>query len=93
MRSGTDKENAHSESLRKDYKGAFDEWALQVNRLQAIADSPEGSIIDGVVMKAAEDRAAAAEIAYRDSRDRLTDDMGGPTGDSLSAGLPGRKIE
>jgi hypothetical protein len=62
--------NTHSERLRQDYKGAFDEWALQVNRLQAIA----GSASDGV--KEAEERTAAAEIAYRDSRDRLTADMG-----------------
>jgi len=71
--SGTTEENTHSERLRKDYKGAFDEWALQIGRLQAIA-SDGGS--DGSVVKEAKARAAAAEIAYRDSRDRLTDDMG-----------------
>jgi hypothetical protein len=68
--SGISELNTHSEQLRKDYKGAFDEWALQVSRLQAIA----GSTSDD--MKEAEDRAAAAESAYRDSRDRLTNDMG-----------------
>ena len=62
--------SATSERLRKDYKGAFDEWALQVSRLQAIS----GSAPDGV--KEAEARTAAAEVAYRDSRDRLTEDMG-----------------
>jgi hypothetical protein len=62
-------EDTHSERLRKDYKGAFDEWALQISRLQAITS-------DGPDVKEAEERAAAAEIAYRDSRDRLTDDMG-----------------
>jgi hypothetical protein len=54
-----------------DYQGAFDEWALQVNSLQAITGSPSG----GFIMKDAEARVAAAEIAYRNTRDRLTDDM------------------
>jgi hypothetical protein len=66
--SGTTEESTHSEKLRKDYQGAFDEWALQVSRLQA---APRGADV-----KEAEERAAAAEVAYRDSRDRLTDDMG-----------------
>ena len=66
----TSEEDMHSERLRKDYKGAFDEWALQMSRLQAI----DGSSSDG--MKEAQERATAAEIAYRDSRDRLTDNMG-----------------
>jgi hypothetical protein len=66
--SGTTEEETHSEKLRKDYKGAFDEWALQVSRLQAASD--------GSATKEAQERAAAAEIAYRDSRDRLMDDMG-----------------
>ncbi|HYV62143.1 MAG TPA: hypothetical protein VE958_05685 [Bryobacteraceae bacterium] len=65
-------ENTHSERLRKDYKGAFEEWALQVSRLQAIT----GSAPDGGGVKEAEERAAAAEVIYRDSRDRMTDDMG-----------------
>jgi hypothetical protein len=70
--SGTTEENRHSEKLRKDYKGAFGEWALQMSRLQAITTvAPIGSD-----RKEAEERASAAEIAYRDSRDRLTDDMG-----------------
>ena len=68
MSSGTTEEDTRSERLRKDYKGAFGRWALQVSRLQA---APDGSDV-----KEAEERAAAAEIAYRDSRDRLTDDMG-----------------
>ena len=70
MSSENSEVNTHSERLRKDYKGAFDEWALQVSRLQTIAGSTSENT------KEAEDRAAAAEIAYRDSRDRLTDDMG-----------------
>jgi hypothetical protein len=64
----TTEENTHSEKLRKDYKGAFDEWALQMSRLQAATEGSD--------MKETQERAAAAEVAYRDSRDRLTDDMG-----------------
>ena len=67
----TTEENAHFEHLRADYKGAFAEWASQVSRLQAITGSPSGSFI----MKEAEASVAAAEIAYRNTRDRLTDDM------------------
>ena len=58
-----------SARLRKDYKGAFDEWALQVSLLQATTAEGGGT-------EEAHERAAAAEAAYRDSRDRMTDDMG-----------------
>jgi hypothetical protein len=73
--SGIIDENAHSEQLRKDYKGAFEDWALEVSRLQAIADSGSNDLHEGDLHEAKQ-RAMAAEIAYRDSRDRLTDDMG-----------------
>jgi hypothetical protein len=62
------RDNKHSEKLRKDYRGAFDEWALQMSRLQAA--------VEGSDVKETQERAAAAEVAYRDSRDRLTEDMG-----------------
>ena len=68
--SGIIDENARSEQLRKDYKGAFDEWAFEVSRLQAVTGPDSGDLHE------AKKRATAAEIAYRDSRDRLTDDMG-----------------
>jgi hypothetical protein len=58
------------ESLRADYKEAFGEWVLQVNRLQAVT----GSVPSGFVKEAAE-RAADAENAYRNIRNRLTDNM------------------
>jgi len=61
----------HSERLREDYKGAFGAWAEQVNRLQVINSSPAGV---GVIEEA-EARVSEAEVAYRDSRDRLTNDM------------------
>jgi hypothetical protein len=73
VRCRTTQENAHLERLRADYKEAFEEWALQVSRLQAITSPPSGRF----VIKGAEARVAAAEVAYRDSRDRLTDDMVG----------------
>jgi hypothetical protein len=72
--SGIIDENANSEQLRRDYKGAFEEWALEVSRLQAITD-PDSRSGSGDLDEAKK-RAEAAEIAYRDSRDRLTDDMG-----------------
>jgi hypothetical protein len=67
----TTEENAHSEHLRADYKGTFAEWASQVSRLQALTGSPSSSLI----MKEAEASVAAAEIGYRTTRDRLTNDM------------------
>ncbi|MBZ5674485.1 MAG: hypothetical protein LAP61_09590 [Acidobacteriia bacterium] len=68
MTAETTKENTRSEKLRKDYKGAFDEWARQTGRLQAAGEGSDRT--------EARQRAEAAEVAYRDSRDRLTDDMG-----------------
>jgi len=67
-------ENAYSEQLRRDYQGAFEEWALQVSRLQAIMGP--GSSSGSGDLHQAQQRTAAAEIAYRDSRDRLTENMG-----------------
>ena len=63
--------SAHAERLRADYKAAFEEWVLQVNRLRALDNSARVNLIP----REAEARVAAAEIAYRNSRDRLTDDM------------------
>ena len=60
-----------TDRLRADYKDAFDAWALQVSHLQAVMDSAPG----GPVLSDAEERVATAETAYRDSRDRLTDEM------------------
>ena len=61
-----------TDRLRELYNSAFEEWALEVNRLQAeIESAPAG----GVELKEAEDRAAAAENAYRESRDLLLEEM------------------
>ena len=60
-----------AERLRAHYDDAFKDWSLQVNRLQGVIESsPEGSVVNE-----AEERVAAAEVAYRESRDRLTDEM------------------
>ena len=63
--------SSKTDCLRADYKEAFEDWALQVNHLRAAIESEPGE----AVLIAAEERAAAAEIAYRDSRDRLTEEM------------------
>jgi hypothetical protein len=68
LSSRTAKAKTRSKRLRAKYKGAFDEWALQVSRLQAITGS-------AAAKKEAEERVAAAETSYRDSRDRLMDNM------------------
>jgi hypothetical protein len=65
----TTQENSLSERLRADYKGAFDEWALQVNRLHAMTNAPSAAFEE------AEARVSAAEIAYHSTRDRLTDQL------------------
>jgi hypothetical protein len=75
-------EEANSERLRADYQGAFEEWALQVSRLHAITGSPGGSF----VQQEAEERVAAAETAYHDTRNRLTDDMVVDPGKSETGG-------
>jgi len=63
--------SSKSDRLRAHYKEAFEDWALQVNRLHTAIESDPGE----AVLVSAEKRAAAAEIAYRDSRDRLTEEM------------------
>lgn len=66
MMCGILEEKQQLESLRAEYDAAFEEWALQVRRLLAIAGSAPSSLI-----KETEARVAAAELAYRLSRDRL----------------------
>ena len=69
--SRTTDQDPNNERLREEYRGAFNEWALQVSRLQ----QTEGTSPDRPIDEAAEGRAAAAETAYRRTRDRLTDEM------------------
>jgi hypothetical protein len=61
--------NTHRADLRAKYREAFDEWALEVRRSQALA----ASVSD---RKEADERVAVAESLYRTSRDQLTDDIG-----------------
>ena len=61
----------NSSRLWKDYRTAFKDWARQVTRLKCLVTSTAG----GVDMKEAEHQAQAAELLYRDTRNRLTDDM------------------
>lgn len=56
-----------SDSLRVDYNTAFAAWAFHVCRLQAARQSASSEL----VLKEAEDYAAEARMAYRDTRDRL----------------------
>src|SRR2546427_12826794 len=57
-----------SDHLRAEYDHAFHEWAAEVSRRQEIGEISEGA-------EEADTRVAAAEILYRDSRDRLTEGM------------------
>jgi hypothetical protein len=66
------------------YKEAFGQWALRVRRLQA-ADSVAGA----PDMLQATEQATAAEAAYRDSRDRLMDELAGePTRPAPDTTIP-----
>jgi len=68
------------ERLNADYRGAFDEWAVQVSRLQEVTGSAVGgSAAKDVVAKEAADRVSAAESDYRKMRNRLIDNMSNKT--------------
>lgn len=58
-------ERTHTEYA--DYREAFRAWAIAISRLRRLADSGA----DGRLVQEAEIRAQAAELAYRDCRDRL----------------------
>lgn len=66
-----------TDCLRVNYEDAFKDWVLQVNRLHAVVESSQ----NGPVVNEAEEQAAAAEVSYRESRDRLTDEMIAPSGE------------
>jgi hypothetical protein len=59
------------ERLRANYRGAFDQWALQVNEMQKVREATPCS----PAMQEAEDRVEAAQTVYRDTRDRLAEDL------------------
>ena len=65
------------ERLDADYRGAFDEWAVQVSRFQEGAGSACKEA--PAVMEAAQ-RVAIAESDYRLMRNRLSDNLSTKTG-------------
>lgn len=71
MNCRTNEKSGRIKRLKADYRGAFGAWALQVSRLQEISGSADGHF----VTREAEDRVAAAEVAYRKTRDLLTEGM------------------
>ena len=66
--------NTRSDRLWTDYRVAFRDWALQVDRLRGLPSIA----VECSVVKEAERRVEAAEVVYRDRRNRLTDDMNHP---------------
>jgi hypothetical protein len=84
-------EPKQTEDLQALYRTAFDEWALQVGRLDRI----RGSAPEEGVLEEAQRRTVAAEASYRDLRNRLTEEMGGGTyiAESQSAGGEGASPE
>jgi hypothetical protein len=61
----------HLERLRAEYQQAFEEWALQVDRLQTVS----GVDPTNCATKEARRRVEAAENAYRETRDLLARDL------------------
>src|SRR5687767_98446 len=55
--------------LTADYRGTFQEWALEVGRLQKV--SQLGHVL---AIKEAEGRVALTEMAYRRTRNRLAEE-------------------
>jgi len=62
-----------SERLWADYRAAFRNWALELDRLQGLPTAATECFV-----KEAKQRVEAAEVVYRDRRNRLTDDMNHP---------------
>jgi hypothetical protein len=64
-------EQADLESLRTEYRDAFENWATQIDRLHEDQDS------EGQNGSTAEEQASAdaAETTYRGARDRLAAEM------------------
>jgi len=69
VRSQTADHGVDLKQLRADYRGKFQEWALQVGRLQTVSH-----LGHALAIKEAEGRVALAEIAYRQTRNRLAEE-------------------
>jgi hypothetical protein len=61
----------NSQRLRIDYRAAFRVWTSKVTRLKNLI----ASAADRLDVKKAKEQANAAELTYRDSRDRLMSGM------------------
>lgn len=55
-----------------EYRDAFKDWTVQVRRARVLKITAP----DSALTKEAEQRARAAEAAYRESRDRLAEELG-----------------
>jgi hypothetical protein len=71
MNRGNLEDKLDLDHLWAEYEQAFDMWARQVERLQAIFSSSSNC----VVVRDVEARVVAAESAYLRSRDRLTEGL------------------
>lgn len=71
MSRGNLEDKLYLDRLRAEYEQAFDTWARQVERLQAIISSSSSS----VVVRDVQARVVAAESAYLRCRDRLTEGL------------------
>ena len=71
MRSTTTDRDTQLDRLRADYKGAFDDWVLEVGRRQKVSETTP----DELILKEAEERVETAEAAYRATRNRLAEEM------------------
>ena|ERR1700683_4430591 len=80
MRDGENKVNL--DRLWADYEQTFDTWALQVRRLKTLIGWSSSS----AVVQEAELRVLAAECAYQESRDRLTEGLLRAEGETSSCG-------
>jgi len=65
---------ADSKRLRADYRDAFHNWAQQVSELRGAGTGAD----DPAAVDAAQHRAEAAETVYRESRNRLSEEMSHP---------------
>ncbi len=73
-------QDAQNDRLREEYRGAFNDWALEVSRLQQIAETSQDdktnpSAENPKSVVEAEGRVLEAERLYRTTRDRLADEM------------------
>ncbi len=57
----------NSQRLRRDYRAAFSVWASQVSRLRGLI----AAAADCLDVKKAKEQVKAAELLYRDTRNRL----------------------